>query len=294
MPSPVVTGEGMGPRAKSPRKQVLGLAEDEKPTLWTPTVVVPGQAEPAPVADAAEAGHVHAAAVLPHRIKSNNGELPLEVGMPLAEDEEVFELGGFEITTLDLDKNVPRGNALVEVQKFESNLLPSASRDREVLRGDIFVHPVVLPSPDHLLQGTRVVESEGEGGRGFYGLRNLFLHQHLNPLPTEVLVGLDPLEVAVGSTLVLELLPNQLHDLDECPEASKKLILRLASCILCHAELSSIPYTDLERKQNLNTVLRGLFRRKADIKELRVFYHQNCKKVKGRCTKQKSHFLQGF
>lgn len=190
---------------KNPSVQEL-LADSGEPTAAVPLIVrvAPDEAQAPPGAAPVEARHV-AVAARAHPVGAEGGdrELPLLFGVLGPEGEEFRQGRGAEVLEIEVVLDFLRRREAVEVDEVKLHVDRAGSHDREVLRRDVAVLPVVTTGGDHLCEGHGVIHMNPE---------------HLLSLPFEVGVLEEALELLprnpVGSNLIqqlTDLLDRDLH-----------------------------------------------------------------------------------
>lgn len=102
--------------------------------------------------------------LIPRRgTESHDRELPLLVGVPLAEREKVFDLGWLEAEAEDVVGGLLGGHTLtIDVDEAELHVHLAVAREREIRSSEFFAvgSLVVAASEDHLLERLAVVHSD--------------------------------------------------------------------------------------------------------------------------------------
>ncbi len=139
------------------------LANGQEAKARRPVVVVePIQVQVAPGTDPAEIRHRAVAIDLRDRAQSDDQELVLLLGIFLPESKQMLDLGWFVARFSHLLNRVLRGDVTVEEKERGFEFGRAFPVDREALRRDVVVSPVVATGGDHLVERAGVVDREAE------------------------------------------------------------------------------------------------------------------------------------
>lgn len=136
------------------------FANAEEAVEASPATVEPIQAQVPLRTVPAEVSHVAVAIDPGHGAECHDRVLPLLFGQGCAVREEFLDLGGAESVLLHLFDRVLRRDVAIEVEEFGFETHFAGAGQREALRRDVVVLPVVVAGGDHLLERHAVIDEE--------------------------------------------------------------------------------------------------------------------------------------
>src|SRR6266849_6078701 len=154
IPSRVVTSSEDINNAPTLRMQNLRrlLSDGREAEVAIPLTLEPGETEPAAARAAEEIKDVLVTVLTqPDRVECNDRELPLQLGILLAQGEDLSQVCRSQTLLTKLPHDLVRLHRSLELNYVDGNLGRTVLLLSEVLGGDVAMCPVILPGLDHFL-----------------------------------------------------------------------------------------------------------------------------------------------